>query len=208
VKIGVIAEDKSDVAVISALTLALLAPHQIGFRGFVGDGCGKLRRKCAAWADVLVREGFNWIIVVHDLDENREGELRALLTAAVNSAEPRAYVVLLPKREVEAWLLYDAAAIASAFREAKRPKLPANPESLDDPKKFLSDLIRKTYCKTYLNTIHNQIIAKHIDVASLRACQSFSPHRPFAADLKRTIEGGGTTARRSRKIRKRKGTGK
>lgn len=204
-KIGVIAEDKSDVAVVSALTLALLSPHQIGFKGFVGDGCGKLRRKCAAWANVLVREGFRWIIVVHDLDENREDELRTLLTVAVESARPGAYVVLLPKREMEAWLLYDAAAIASAFRETRQPKLPADPESLKDAKKTLSDLVQKTYRKTYLNTIHNQIIAKHMDVGSLRACKSFSPHRPFVASVRRMIEERGTPASRSRTSTRRGG---
>ena len=43
------------------------------------------------------------------------------------------------KREIEAWLLYDGWAIAAAFRENQRPKLPGNPENISDPKKYLRD---------------------------------------------------------------------
>ena len=54
---GIIAEDDSDVAVIREITLALLKPHRVGFKRFVGNGCGKLRRKCEAWARNLVQQG-------------------------------------------------------------------------------------------------------------------------------------------------------
>jgi hypothetical protein len=143
VKMGVIAEDDSDVAVLSAITLTLLRPYSIGFRKFVGDGCGKLRRKCGAWARILVRQGCPWIAVVHDLDTGNERQLRDQLTASIAPARARVSVVLIPKREIEAWLLYDASAIASAFRERLLPPLPGNPESLQDPKKYLGDLIKK-----------------------------------------------------------------
>jgi hypothetical protein len=66
---GIIAEDDSDVAVMREVTLTLLKPRVIGFRQFVGDGCGKLRRKCGAWAEILARQGCSWLVVVHDLDE-------------------------------------------------------------------------------------------------------------------------------------------
>jgi hypothetical protein len=56
-KMGIIAEDDSDVAVLRELTLSLLKPSRIGFKHFVGHGCGKLRRKCRAWACNLVRQG-------------------------------------------------------------------------------------------------------------------------------------------------------
>lgn len=183
-KMGIIAEDDSDVAVLREITLALLKPHKIGFRRFVGNGCGKLRRKCAAWAKNLVLQGCPWIVVVHDLDDSDEIQLRAQLTSAVRPAGASASVVLIPKREIEAWLLYDGAAIAAAFSQIQRPRVPGNPENLPDPKKYLSDLVRKKYRRDYLNTVHNPLIAKHLDLSLLRRSGSFAPHFDFTETVK------------------------
>jgi hypothetical protein len=99
-KIGIIAEDDSDVRVLRELTLALLKPRAVGFSRFVGDGCGKLRRKCGVWAKNLVLQGCPWIVVVHDLDVYDEHDLRTRLTRAVAPARAKASVVLIPKREI------------------------------------------------------------------------------------------------------------
>lgn len=179
-RMGVIAEDDSDVAVIREVTLSLLKPKPVNFKKFVGGGSGKLRRKCAAWGRNLVQQGCRWIIVIHDLDVHNEIQLRQELEAAIRPAGARASVVLLPKREIETWLLYDAAAIAAAFRESSRAPLPGNPESLLDPKKHLRNLVWKAYRKEYLNTVHNELIAKRINLNSLRRSQSFAPHFVFA----------------------------
>lgn len=186
-KIGIIAEDDSDVGVLREITLTLLKPHAVGFSRFVGDGCGKLRRKCGAWARILVQQGCPWIIVVHDLDVWNEKQLRAQLTKAIAPARTRANVVLIPKREIEAWLLYDGRAIAEAFSENERPHLPGNPESLSDPKKYLGDLVWRKYRKRYLNTVHNPKIAKHIDVSLLKRSGSFAPHVAFTGGVKATF---------------------
>jgi hypothetical protein len=186
-KVGIIAEDDTDVAVIREITLSLMKPRAIGFKRFVGGGCGKLRRKCGAWARNLVQQGCPWIVVIHDLDFHDEQELRAELTKEVAPARAKACVVLIPKREIEAWLLYDGAAIAAAFNESRPPRLPGNPESLNDPKKHLRDLVWKKYRKEYLNTIHNTIIAKHIKVALLVRCLSFAPHIVFIDEVKRMV---------------------
>jgi hypothetical protein len=184
VNIGIIAEDDSDVEVMKELTLTTLKPHHVGFKKFVGDGCGKVRRKSKAWAQNLVQQGCQWIAVVHDLDTNDEAELRALLNAAIASAKARASVVLIPKREIEAWLLYDGNAIAAAFREVKRPKLPGDPESIADPKKRLRDLVWAAYRKDYLNTVHNSKIAKNIDLSLLQRCGSFVSYPAFCAAVR------------------------
>lgn len=184
---GIIAEDNSDVSVIREITLTLLRPRTIGFKHFVGNGCGKLRRKCGAWARNLVLQGCPWIVVVHDLDVHDERQLRASLNAAVQPAGARASVILIPKREIEAWLLYDGRAIAAAFRERQHPPLPGNPESLSDPKKHMRDLIWRRYRKDYLNTVHNGLIARHIDVRQLRGSGSFAPHLTFAEAVRRML---------------------
>jgi hypothetical protein len=184
VTMGIIAEDDSDVAVIRAVTLSLLRPHAIGFKKFVGNGCGKVRRKCGAWARNLVEQGCSWIVAVHDLDVHDEVTLRAELSEAIATAAAKVSVVLIPKRQIEAWLLYDGTAIAAAFNESRRPPLPGNPESLLDPKKHLRDLVWRRYRKDYLNTVHNAVIAKHIDVSLLRPSSSFAPHVIFTRTVR------------------------
>jgi hypothetical protein len=186
-KMGIIAEEDSDVAVLREITLSLLRPHVIGFRGRVGHGCGKLRRKCGAWANNLVMQGCRWIAVIHDLDRNNEQQLRTQLTQAVAPAGAKASVVLIPKREIEAWLLYDGAAIAAAFRERISAPVPGNPESLSDPKKHLRDLVRRRYNREYLSTLHNPMIARNVSLTLLRRSASFAPHVAFTNLVRRTI---------------------
>jgi hypothetical protein len=186
-KMGIIAEDDSDVAVIRELTLKLLGNRRIKFIRFIGHGCGKLRRKCRAWAEHLVGQGCLWIAVVHDLDLNNEQQLRAQLTNAIAEVRAKATVVLIPRRKIEAWLLFDAHAIATAFNERRCLRLPGNPEALPDPKRSLRELIWRFYQKDYLSTIHNELIAKHIDVLQLRRSESFSPHPIFASEIRQSL---------------------
>ncbi len=161
-KIGVIAEDDSDVVVVKELTRSLMKPRKVGFKRFVGNGCGKLRRKCHAWAEILVRRGCPWIVLVHDLDEYDETALRTELSNAIVNSGAKATVVLIPRREIEAWLLYDSEAIAKAFNERKKPHLPHDPELLSD---------------------HNELIAKYVDVSLLQRSRSFARHPPFVSNI-------------------------
>jgi hypothetical protein len=156
----------------------------VGFKHFVGNGCGKVRRKCRSWACNLVSRGCSCVVVAHDLDWNDEPTLRAELESAVKSAQARAYVVLIPVREIESWLMCDADALQAAFRGRKRPRLPADPELLSDPKKELERLVWLTFRKQFLNTIHNAAIAKHIEPARLSPSNSFAPYPRFLHALR------------------------
>ncbi len=49
-KFGIIAEDKSDVDVIKEFLAKYLKPSEFSVKHFVGQGCGKLKSKCQAWA--------------------------------------------------------------------------------------------------------------------------------------------------------------
>lgn len=185
--LGIIAEDDSDVVVLKELAFSLLHSRRLGVKHFVGHGCGKLRRKCGAWAHNLVRRGCRWVAVVHDLDTYDERSLRKTLETAISDVRTKASVILIPKREIEAWLLYDPSAIAAAFNERRCPRLPGDPESLADPKAFLTALIWKAYRKEYLNTRHNETIANHISVSRLARAASFAPYPPFVAEIRRNL---------------------
>ena len=185
--LGIIAEDKSDVAVLRELTLTLLRPQKVGFKHFVGHGCGKLRRKRRAWADNLVRSGCRWIVLIHDLDRNIEARLRHELETAIANVNSRSSIVLIPVRELEAWLLYDPNALRLAFNGHSLPRLAGDPQLIEDPKLALGNVVWRAFRKKYVNTIHNERIAKKINPVRLQRSSSFRPFGPFIDELKRHL---------------------
>ena len=127
-------------------------------------------------------------MAMHDLDEHNEAELRAHIESAIATAKTKARVVLIPKHEIESWLMYDPEAIATAFKQTKLIKLPANPEGIKDAKEHLGKLIWKHYHKIYLHTAHNEQIAKRVRIASLSKAKSFAPHPLFVAQIKADLK--------------------
>ena len=178
-KIGVIAEEKNDVEVLYELTCKIINEREFSFKQFVGHGCGKLRRKCGAWAVNLLRRGCTHLVVVHDLDKRNESELRAELDSAIKDTEFTRSLVLIPIEEIEAWLLADAKALKNTFKMRKQPKVPAKPETVADPKEHLADLVARHSKTKFLNTVHNKKIANAVGLSALKRCPSFAAYPPF-----------------------------
>lgn len=179
--VGVIAEDGSDVEVIRVLIHKIVPTRKFGIKSFVGEGHGRIRGKCFQWAGVLKSRGCSTLILVHDLDEADLAELRRQLDQALRQCAIAKRVVVVPIREIEAWLLSDAAAIQRAMHlETPVPSL-ATPEDVLDPKKKLGEIVRIRSGRTriYLNTVHNAKIAAEVDLANLRRCSSFVPLETF-----------------------------
>ena len=95
-RIGVIAEEKNDVDVLYELTCKVIAENSFRISHFVGHGCGKLRRKCRAWAENLILQGCTRIVVIHDLDNNTEAELRRQLDHELDGLRIERSLVLIP----------------------------------------------------------------------------------------------------------------
>ena len=178
-EIGVIAEEVNDVEVLYELTSKIIAEESFSFRRFVGHGCGKLRRKCTAWAANLLRRGCTHLVVLHDCDRNNEAKLRRDLENAIADQKFVGNLVLIPVEELEAWLLSDAAAIKKTFNMKRIPKIPKDTEKIESPKEFLEDVVRRNSKTTYLNTIHNKRIAVNVRLASVGRCASFRPYPEF-----------------------------
>ena len=142
-KIGVIAEEVNDVDVLYEFTCKLVEENKFSFKKFVGHGCGKLRRKCKAWAENLMRRGCSHLVVIHDLDNFNEARLRTELSNSVHHINFDRYVILIPIKEIEAWLLTDATALKTVFKMSQLPKLPNSPEQLEDPKRSLFEIVYK-----------------------------------------------------------------
>jgi hypothetical protein len=179
VRIGIIAEEDNDVDVLYELTCKLTPESNFRFSKFVGHGCGKLRRKCGAWARNLIQRGCSHIVVMHDLDSNDKNVLYTELEGDIRHIGREYYLILIPVHEIEAWLLFDPVALKETFGMRKAPKTPTTPEKVSDPKKCLRDIVRKSCEKQYINTIHNKRIARAVRINKLLPCTSFSPYPDF-----------------------------
>lgn len=173
--IGVIAEDISDVEVVSLLLEKYVSKNQFAIRRFVGNGCGKLRNKCKTWAETLVRSGCEHVLVFHDLDRRNEAELRATLEKKLPKEKFPTTLIVVPIEEMEAWLLSDEDALRSVFSLKTTPKPYPNCELIQSPKEEIGRLVWTAARKRYLNTVHNQRIAEKTSLANLRRCASFLP---------------------------------
>ncbi len=181
IRIGVIAEDISDIDVVKALLLKLITRNSFCVRHFVGDGCGKLRNKCHAWANQLRLMGCSSLLFVHDLDRHRVEQLRRDLVEALSPCPIAKNAIVIPVEEIEAWLMSDSEAIKRVFSLKRAPNLTGNPESIVSPKEKLESLVWRLSGKRrrYINTVHNAEIAKLTAISSLRRCSAFHEFERF-----------------------------
>ncbi len=174
IKIGVVAEDSSDIQVITEIIAKYLPKNKFCVKHFVGKGCGKLKTKCSAWVNNLSSQGCSHIFIFHDLDRNKEEVLREELTRKIAGCNHDNHLIVIPKEELEAWLLADIEAIKKTFNITSNIKSLGNVEEIQSPKEYLQKLVRKLSNKTYINTIHNKKIATNIQLEKLSNCKSYS----------------------------------
>jgi hypothetical protein len=172
-RIGIIAEDKSDVEVVIHIIGKYVDRGAFTIRKFVGNGCGKLRNKCDRWAATLFQSGCDHVMVFHDLDRHDKAALKALLRRKVPADRYPRSVVIIPIEEMEAWLLSDERAIQETFGLKKPPPRIENCEAIKSPKEYLAQVVWSIGKTRYLNTAHNERIAERVSIDNLRRCSSF-----------------------------------
>jgi len=179
-KIGVIAEDDTDVAVVRELIEKIARGKSFSIKKFSANGCGKLVGKCYQWSVQLKARGCELLIILHDLDEKQENQLRQQLESILSNSPIKRRAVVIPIKEIEAWLLSDHLAIEKAMNLKQKVEKVANPQSIADPKKCLGDLIylKSGKVKRYL-TSDNWKIAQKIELNNIRRCSSFLPFENF-----------------------------
>lgn len=179
--IGVIAEDYSDVEVLKEIIKKVFLKKPFKVNKFVGNGCGKIKGKCHQWSHILHKQGCESLILIQDLDNSEVGELTGELQVALEQCPISNYIVIVPVREIESWLLCDPDAIRQALNLEHLPKEVPNPEAILDPKNKMRDIIRVASKKSvrYLNTAHNHRIAAEARLEKLRKCNSFRPLEQF-----------------------------
>ncbi len=181
VVVGIIAEDESDVEVIKVL-MQKISTKRFQLKSLVGGGCGQVVSKCRAWSGVLKARGCTLLLVVHDLDERRVNELRSALQLAVRPCAISKHIIVIPVRELEAWLLADHSAINATFHLKRKISKITSPETVPRPKEQLRDMLysHSNHKVIYVTTVHNGRIAANVSVDVLRRrCSSFLPLYDF-----------------------------
>lgn len=180
--VGVIAEDDCDVDSVRVLIHRISGNAHISIRKFVGRGCGKIKRKCNAWASQLKDRGCVTLILVHDRDANDLMKLRDQIEQAIAPCPIDKHLICIPTEEFEAWLLSDPEAIRTSMNLRKKLKIKGWPEQINSPKEYLGHLIHygSDGEKIYLNTKHNAKISEVLSFEKARRrCPSFVPFYEF-----------------------------
>lgn len=79
----------------------------------------------------------------------------------------------IPVREIEAWLLVDALPFQKLLSMTSPPTLPADPESLLDPKRALDDVLTKSGGALLRGVDLYSFFGANIDVVALRRLPAF-----------------------------------
>ncbi len=184
-RIGLIAEDDSDVDAAIVLIKRITGNNRVGMKKFVGKGCGRIKRKCRRWTKDLKQKGCQYLILLHDLDNNNLEQLRSSIEDAISPSPIQPYLICVPIEEMEAWWLADTSAIKKALNLKKFKKIKGDPEQLKSPKEMICDLVRQfsNKEKKYLNTVHNKSIAEHLNLTEAKKkCASFNEFFVFVSE--------------------------
>lgn len=181
--VGVIAEDISDVDVINEIIAKVTNRNNFKIKKFIGHGRGKVLGKCHDWARNLKIKKCTLLIIIHDLDTNNLATLRKELGQALSPSPIVNNIIVIPIREIEAWLLADHLAINKTFG-IKLNKVP-NPESIIRPKEHLKRLVylKSMKRKIYINSAHNKKIAANATLKNFSRCKSFIPLNDFLVNV-------------------------
>ena len=176
---GIIAEDDSDYNTLRVLLNRILGIDNVRTRKAVGKGGAKVKIKCRKYAQNLKRRGCNRLIVMHDLDGSDKTEYAQLMNHLSGKLSPCPIddkIIVIPVQEIEGWLLSDVDAIKQVFGEPnKKVARFADPETVEDPKEEIGEIVKRKLNKRYLNTIHNEQIAEKICLDRLYQCDSYKP---------------------------------
>lgn len=183
-KIGLIAEDDSDVEVIKEI-IKNIRKIKCSYKAFAPEGCSKVRDKCTKYVTQLFEWGADLVLVFHDLDRRKIEELRKDLTSRVNAAPKCRLCIIIPVEEIEAWFLADENAINNSFLRPCILKGVPSPEKIVDPKGFITRKSRIHGKPRYSNTTHNGKIASKLDLSKVYIkCPSYRPFHDAITSLK------------------------
>lgn len=170
-----IAEDKSDFETLKIIIARLSEEKGVSIKGKGYKGCAEMLRKGAALFDAFPRG--NRFIVCYDSDrEDPDSRYIAACQVFLNSKVTGEFCAVVPKQEIEAWILADiecAKKVCTSWAPDPEP----NPEAISDPKEYLERLSQNSKKRpVYAHATHNPRMAEHLDLDKVeQKCPSFKP---------------------------------
>lgn len=172
-KFAVLAEDRTDAEAITVVIRRHrercgLKPAKV--KVWAGKGCARLRKKAEARIKHYQRKGIHRVVVVHDLDREKETDLRQQLSACAVPSKMSRHICI-PREELEAWFWADGQILRKLSRGKVCEGLP-EPWRKESPKEALIKLSRNEHRIPRYSTAENGALAEDLD---LDLCASRCP---------------------------------
>ncbi len=183
---SIVAEDDSDVNCLKVLIKRLIDKPSFKSRGKGYDGSGKLLQD--GWKEFKAADqlGFTRFIVCYDQDNSaKQARYEEVISKIIKPSgvkkEKNKICILIPKQEMEAWILADIEAVTKIIPSWKPSERFSSPELVESPKEKLEKLSRiKSSKPLYVHATHNQQVFEHIDLEILKKkCPSFAELHEF-----------------------------
>jgi hypothetical protein len=176
---GILAEDESDAEMLSVI-IRRIAKENVSIDAVGFGGGGDLLKHGAKRLKLMHRNGRRRFVICHDADEldcaARYAEIEAKIVkeSGVNAT----ICVLIPREEIESWILADLAAVSNVLKSFRPQNVFAQPEHIQKPKERLEKLCRVATTPRYTHAVHNPKVAKFLNREMVeRKCPSFLPLR-------------------------------
>lgn len=191
-KVGIIAEDRSDCEALSALVRRFTQDRperSVGIKTKSGKGCCRISRKASPTMKMWARDGISGVVIVHDLDRNAQNGLNdeAALRQQIESVAREGgvpFLVCIPVEELEAWFWCDQNVLDIVARQKGKGKAVANPHLLVKPKEMLEKLSVGENGKASYDTYQNVDLAQELDLGLCASrCESFAKFKTFVEGL-------------------------
>lgn len=173
---AIIAEDDTDVATLKVIIRRLAKKDNLHIKGRGYNGCGEMLNKGGGQLAAYASLGYTKFLVCYDADCVPAAKRHSVAyNSIIKKARLRGnWSIIIPVQEIEAWMLADLDAVEKVVKLSNVKPID-NPEKIKRPKEHLRDLsIRSNHKPSYRYTVHNQQVAKHLDLSVLsKKCPSF-----------------------------------
>lgn len=174
---GILAEDASDADTLAVL-VRRLSGTSVPLKRHGFNGGSELLKKGADKVKLMYQLGERRFIICHDADgvevEVRKAEIieRVVRPSGIEAL----YCALVPKEEIESWILADINAVSRVITGFRASQDYPRPEGIRAPKESLEKACRLNMRPRYIHAVHNSKVAAYLDLDILKdKCPSFAP---------------------------------